>query len=91
MKIRKKQSGCSLGAKLGPNWVKYCEKSKETDITYSFFHILLEEYILKQKVVVVQTPEWKFKASIVRNATLSGIFPSTFLQLENSSKNSILN
>ena len=25
--------------------------------------------IKKQKVVVVQTPEWKFKASIARNAT----------------------
>ena len=33
-----------------------------------FSHILLWEYILKQKVVViVQTPEWKFKANIARN------------------------
>ena len=28
------------------------------------------EYLLKQKVVVVQTPEWKFKANIARNTTL---------------------
>ena len=27
------------------------------------------EYILKQEVVVVQTPKWKFKPNIARNAT----------------------
>ena len=32
------------------------------------------EYILKQEVVVAQTPEWKFKPNIARNATFD-IFP----------------
>ena len=30
------------------------------------------EYILKQEVVLVQTPEWIFKANIARNATFQG-------------------
>ena len=37
-----------------------------------FFHILHREYLLEHKVVVVQTPEWKFKAIIARNATFEG-------------------
>ena len=43
-------------------------KSKETGNIISFFHILLGEYLLKQKVVVVKPPEWKFMAIIARNA-----------------------
>ena len=42
--------------------VQYHEKSKETGIINRFFHILHGEYLLKEKVVVVQTPEWKFRA-----------------------------
>ena len=34
--------------------------------------ILHGEYILKQELVVVQTPEWKFKAYSARNATFQG-------------------
>ena len=30
-----------------------------------FFHILLGEYLLKQKVVVVEPPEWKFMVIII--------------------------
>ena len=46
-----------------------CEKSKETgNIIRFFFHILLGEYLLKQKVVVVKPSEWKFMAIIARNA-----------------------
>ena len=30
------------------------------------------EYLLKQKIVVAQTPEWKFKANIARNVTFEG-------------------
>ena len=33
-----------------------------------FSHIFYGEYTLKQEVVVVYTPEWKFKAKIARNA-----------------------
>ena len=34
--------------------------------------ILHGEYLLKQEEVVVQTPEWRFKANIARNATFEG-------------------
>ena len=37
-----------------------------------FFYVLHSEYLLKHKVVVVQTPERKFKANIGRNATYEG-------------------
>ena len=33
-----------------------------------FFHMLLGENLLKQKVVVTKPPEWKFMAIIARNA-----------------------
>ena len=39
-----------------------------------FFHILHGEYLLKQKVVMVQTPESKFKVTIARNATSEGCY-----------------
>ena len=48
------------------------KKNKEMGIINTFFHILHGEYLLMQKVVVVQTPEWKFKAGIVRNAPFEG-------------------
>ena len=66
---QKNQSGCGLGAKFGSNWVQCYEKSEEMDIINSFsFHSLRGECFLKQKVVVVQTPEWKFKANVAKNA-----------------------
>ena len=38
-----------------------------------FLHILHEKYILKQKVVVIETPKsWKFKANIARNIPFEG-------------------
>ena len=39
-------------------------------LSIGFFHILHVEYLFKEKVVVVQTPEWIFKANIARNATV---------------------
>ena len=48
------------------------KKSKERGIINKFFHILRGEYLLKQKVVVAQTPEWKFKENIARNVTFKG-------------------
>ena len=57
-----------LGAKSGPNYVQYCEKSKETGNVIRFFHFFLGEYFLKQKLVVLKQPEWKFMAIIARNA-----------------------
>ena len=43
-------------------------KSKEKGIIIRFFHILLGEYLLKQKVVVIKSPEWKFMALIANIA-----------------------
>ena len=38
-----------------------------------FLHILHEKYILKQKVVVIETPKsWKCKANIARNIPFEG-------------------
>ena len=60
---------CSLGAKFGSNHVQYCvKKVKKQAISLGFFHILLGEYLLKQKVVVLKPAEWKFVANIARNA-----------------------
>ena len=55
----------------GKIWVKLgpiVKKVKKQALSVSFFHILHGEYLLKQKVVVVQVLEWKFKANIARNA-----------------------
>ena len=43
------------------------KKVKKQAISLVFFHILLEDYLLKQEVVVVKPPEWKFIAIIARN------------------------
>ena len=70
---KRNQIGCGLGAKFGPNYVRCCEKSKETgNIIRGFFHILLGDYLLKQKALVVKLPEWKFMAIIARNAKFQG-------------------
>ena len=65
--------GVVLGPNLGQirsNVVK--KKVKKLALSIGFSHILHEEYILKQEVVVAQTPEWKFKANIARNAIFQG-------------------
>ena len=68
MEISKKnQIGFGLGAKFGPNYVQCCKKSKETGNIIIFFHILLEDYLLKQEPIVVKSPEWKFMAIIAKN------------------------
>ena len=46
-----------------------------------FFHILYEEYLLKQKVVVVQILEQKFKANVARNTTFEGCLGSNFFPI----------
>ena len=50
-----------------PNVVK---KVKKQALSIGFFHFLLREYLLKQKVVVAQTLESKFKTNIARSATI---------------------
>ena len=44
------------------------KKVKKQAISLGFFHILLGECLLKQKVVVPKPPEWKFMAIVARNA-----------------------
>ena len=61
-----------MGVVLGQNLGQCSEKSKKTGIINFFFSYLHGEYILKQEVEVIQTPEWKFKANIARNATFEG-------------------
>ena len=61
-----------LGQNLGqirPNVVK---KVKKQGLSISLFHIPHGEYLVKQKVVVAQILEYKFKANIARNATSEG-------------------
>ena len=65
---QKKSNWVWSWAKFGPNYVQCCEKSKETGNIIRFFHILLGDYLLKQKAVVVKPPEWKFMVIIARNA-----------------------
>ena len=36
------------------------------------FHILNEVYIYKQDVAVIEIPEWKLKAKLVRNTITKG-------------------
>ena len=45
-----------------------CPIVKKQAMSLGFLHILLGQYFLKQKVVVIKSPEWKFMAIIARNA-----------------------
>ena len=58
-----------LGQTLGQIISDVVKKVKKRALSIGFCHILLGEY---QKVVVVQTPESKFKANLARNATFEG-------------------
>ena len=40
---------------------------KQAIISLGFFHILLVEYVLKQKAMVVKPPEWKVMTITARN------------------------
>ena len=54
---------------IRPNVVK---KVKKQALSIGFFDILHGKYLLKQKVLVVQIPQWKCKVNIARNATFEG-------------------
>ena len=70
------QSGCGLGAKLGP----ICVKSKETGISNWFCSYFTWAIPFKVKSSVLQTPEWKFKANIARNSMFEGCLgPNLYL------------
>ena len=77
---KKNWSGCGLGVKFGPKLAQYCEKIKKQELWIGLFYIWHGEYLLKSKVVVVHTTEWKFKASISGNVTFEWhLGPNFFL------------
>ena len=69
---KKIKVGVILGQNLGQIRPNVVNKVKKQALSISFFHILHRKYLFKQKVVVVQTLEQKFKANIARNATFEG-------------------
>ena len=73
--------GVLLGQNLGQIRPNIMKKVKKQALSISFFHILHGEYLLKQKVVVVQIIEWKFNANIARNSTLEGHLWPNFCQI----------
>ena len=62
-----------LGQTLGQIRSNVMNKSKETGITIRSFQILLWEYLVKQKLVVVKPPEWKFRQLQLEMSTLKAI------------------
>ena len=56
------KSGVVLGQNLGQIMSNVVKKIKKQVISLGFFHILLGDYLLKQK------SEWKYMAIIARNA-----------------------
>ena len=57
-----------LGQNLGQFMSNVVKKVKKQARLLGFFHILPEEHLLKQKVLVVKAPEWKFMTILARNA-----------------------
>ena len=64
---KKPKLGVVLGQNLGHIMSNVLKIVKKQAISLSFLHILLREYLLKQKVVVVKPPVWKFMAIIAKN------------------------
>ena len=63
----------SLGQILGQTRSNVVKKNKETGISMGFFfHILHEVYIYKQKLVVIEIPEWKLKTKLARSTIYEG-------------------
>ena len=69
-----------LGQNLSQIRSNVVKKIKKLALSISLFHILHGEYLLKQKVVVVQTPEWKFKANMLHVKDVRAKFFSDFGQ-----------
>ena len=63
---KKNQSGCGLGQNLGQIRCSGIKKVKKQALSISFFSYLHGEYLLKQKLVGVETFEGKFKTNIGR-------------------------
>ena len=58
--------GVVLEQNLGQIRSNVMKKVKKQALSLGFFHILLGKCLLKQKVVVIKPPEWKFMAIIAR-------------------------
>ena len=61
-----------LRQNLGQISSNVVKKVKKQALSFGYFHILLGEYLLKQKLVVVKPPKWKSMAIIARNAISKG-------------------
>ena len=61
--------GVVLGQNLGQIRSNVVKKKGKLVLSIHFSHILHGHGEIKQELVVVQTPGWKFKANIARNAT----------------------
>ena len=64
--------GVVLGQNLGQIRSSVVKKVKKQAISFGFFHSLAGEYLLKQKVVAVKSPEWKFMTILARNTKFKG-------------------
>ena len=60
--------GVVLGQNLGQIMSNVVKKIKKTGNIIRFFSSFTWDYLLKQEIVVVKPPEWKFMAIIARNA-----------------------
>ena len=61
-----------FGQNLGQIRSNVVKKSKETGIINRFFSYFAQGIHFKARRVVIQTPGWKFKANIARNAIFQG-------------------
>ena len=48
------------------------KKIKKLVFQWGYFHILPEVYIYKQKVMVIEIPEWKLKTKLASNTIFEG-------------------
>ena len=69
---KEKKVGVVLGHNLGQIRSNVVKKVKKLALSINVFHMLHREYILKQEIVVAQTPEWKVKVNIARNTRFEG-------------------
>ena len=74
---KKSTVGVVIGTKFWSIQVQCCKtkkkkKKKKLALSICFFPILHEKYIQKQQAMVIQIPQWEFKANITRNSTFNG-------------------
>ena len=82
MKTGKKiELGVVLGSNVGQIKSNVVKKVKKQAISLGFIHILLGEYLLKQKVVVAKSPEWKFMAIKLETPNLKDVRAKFLLNL----------